>query len=833
MTPERGQRVYVVFEAALKCDPAGRSAVLEELCAGDTELRAEVQLLLAQDAEAERGRFMASPASTEQEAKGPDTSTEGKSEVYWSQSLEGTRASAPISASTSPSGLAEHPDYVIKRELGRGGMGVVYLAENRLMGRNEVLKVIGREIMERAGALERFLREIRAVAKLRHPNIVTAYHAPRVGDSIVFAMEYVEGLDLSRMVKARGPLPVSSACYYVHQAALGLQHAHEHGMVHRDIKPSNLMLARQGDRDMVKVLDFGLAKVRSEGQTDGSVTYEGQMLGTPDFIAPEQISDARQADIRADIYSLGATLYYLLTGGPPFRGSSLYDIFHGHKSMEATPLNLTRPEVPVELAAVVAKMMAKEPELRFQIPAEVARALDPFREPGANPGPGPGHGIASVAPVAASVDRAGGGSAAAQPAHLSDPSSTAAPRPQLNITPKVARGPRALGFRALAAAGVLLLALIAASVVIVRTKNGTIVFENLPEASVVTIDGNMATVEWPKGKGTGQAQVTIPPGTHYVEVNTNGVRVTGKEVSFASARLTPIVVRLETPPEPARSPGPRTPVLDSTSKRVKNSVGMTLVLIHPGEFKMGSNYGPPGEDDRPPHQVQISHSFYLSAHEATQKQYEAITDANPSHFSGRPKNPVDDLTWIDAVTFCNKLSLRETQFPYYRIVDVNNVTILGGNGYRLPTEAEWEYACRAGDSNDMPFHDDGPLGRFAWMWSNCGRVTHPVGEKEPNAFGLYDIYGNVWEWCWDWIGPYPAGLAIDPTGPPSGTYRTLRGNGWWNGASEACRPSFRLRGLPDKTSPNHDFGFRVAAGGAGGLPIIAADSPADSPAGKP
>src|SRR5262249_14561191 len=209
---------------------------------------------------------------------------------------------------------------------------------------------------------DRFFAEIRNAARLNHPNIVTAYSALRLGESLVLAMEYVEGLDLSRLVKARGPLPVAHACNYMHQAALGLQHAHEHGMVHRDIKPSNLMLSRQGNRALIKVLDFGLAKIRSEQAVDGGLTHEGQMLGTPDYIAPEQTIDARKADIRADVYSLGCTLYYLLNGGPPFDGTSLYDLLQAHHSREALPLNLARPEVPVELAALVAKMMAKEPD---------------------------------------------------------------------------------------------------------------------------------------------------------------------------------------------------------------------------------------------------------------------------------------------------------------------------------------------------------------------------------------------------------------------------------------------------------------------------------------
>src|SRR5262249_50438307 len=146
------------------------------------------------------------------------------------------------------------------RELGRGGMGVVYLAQNTLMGRKEVLKVVGSHLVARQGVLDRFLREIRSAAKLHHPNIVAAYSAMRLGEGVVLAMEYVEGEDLSKLIKSRGALPVTNACYFIYQAALGLQHAHERGMVHRDIKPANLILAREGKRAVVKVLDFGLAK---------------------------------------------------------------------------------------------------------------------------------------------------------------------------------------------------------------------------------------------------------------------------------------------------------------------------------------------------------------------------------------------------------------------------------------------------------------------------------------------------------------------------------------------------------------------------------------------
>jgi serine/threonine protein kinase len=339
------------------------------------------------------------------------------------RSMNSERAAPRTKPATSapgddiPTELANHADYKVLRELGRGGMGVVYLVHNHLMGRDEVLKVMGRHIIERPGVMERFLREIRTVARLRHPNIVTAHHAFRSGESLVFAMEYVDGLDLARMVKTRGPMPVGHACYYIQQAALGLQHAHERGIVHRDIKPGNLMLSRNGDRALIKVLDFGLAKASLEnkvvklamddgehdprGSTD--LTLARQMLGTPDFIAPEQIDDAQSADIRADIYSLGCTLYYLLSGGPPFHAETLYDILQAQHSMDAQLLNFVRPEVPAELAALVAKMMAKEPARRFQTPGEVAKALAPFFKRKAVGAVAPGFGVSQVDTPATSL----------------------------------------------------------------------------------------------------------------------------------------------------------------------------------------------------------------------------------------------------------------------------------------------------------------------------------------------------------------------------------------------------------------------------------------------
>jgi serine/threonine protein kinase len=202
------------------------------------------------------------------------------------KSLSGLARSIPesavVPAGELPPEFAAPPQYVDVRELGRGGMGVVYLATNRLMNRPEVLKVVGRGHLTRPGARERFLQEVPSAARLQHRNVVTAYAVTLVGESVVFAMEYVPGEDLAKVVKASGRLPVQHACYYVAQAAAGLRHAHDRGMVHRDIKPANLILARDGPKAVVKILDFGLAKVTSEQEQAPGLTREGQMMGTPD-----------------------------------------------------------------------------------------------------------------------------------------------------------------------------------------------------------------------------------------------------------------------------------------------------------------------------------------------------------------------------------------------------------------------------------------------------------------------------------------------------------------------------------------------------------------------
>jgi serine/threonine protein kinase len=279
-----------------------------------------------------------------------------------------------------PPELARHPKFLILRELGRGGMGVVYQARHKEMERQVVIKVINRALLDRPDSLERFRREIRSAAQLSHPNIVTAYDAEQVGDSHILVMELVPGQSLAEVVKKKGPLPVAYACHFARQVALGLQHAYERGLVHRDIKPQNLMLTPKGQ---VKILDFGLAKTLRESATGTELTAHDTYLGTPEYCAPEQAKDACTADIRADLYSLGCTLYFLLSGRPPFREDTIVNTILAHLQKQPQPLHELRPDVPAELWQVVARLLAKEPAQRYQKPIEVAQALVPLIKSGA------------------------------------------------------------------------------------------------------------------------------------------------------------------------------------------------------------------------------------------------------------------------------------------------------------------------------------------------------------------------------------------------------------------------------------------------------------------
>jgi serine/threonine protein kinase len=270
-------------------------------------------------------------------------------------------------------------EYRLLEKLGEGGMGSVYKAVHTKLRRTVAVKVLPKGRIEDPRAIARFEREMAAVGAIDHPNVVRAHDAREIEGTRFLVMEYVEGRDLTELIRAGGSMPVADACELARQAALGLQAAHEHELVHRDIKPSNLMLTKTGS---VKILDLGLARFEKGDQASKSeATATDQMVGTPDYMAPEQITESQSIDIRTDIYALGCTLYALLAGHPPFRGPNYRTTFEkisAHVKEPVPPITHIRLDVPKPLLAVLDRMLAKEPDERFATPGEVAEAIKPF-----------------------------------------------------------------------------------------------------------------------------------------------------------------------------------------------------------------------------------------------------------------------------------------------------------------------------------------------------------------------------------------------------------------------------------------------------------------------
>jgi serine/threonine protein kinase len=285
--------------------------------------------------------------------------------------------------------------YVIQEQIGQGGMGAVYLAEHEALRRRVALKVLlpPKDLADAKLAVERFLREARAAAALDHPNIVRIHDVCRHGSINYLVMEYVEGNTLEGLLARGGPITPSRAVGYVAQAAAGLQHAHEKGFVHRDIKPANLILGKDG---VVKILDMGLARSFRPDDKLTEVFDHGAVVGTADFISPEQALQDREIDIRADIYSLGATFFALVTNRPPFEGTTPQKLVQ-HQMADPPSLTELDPTFPKRLAEVVETTLAKDPDDRYQTPADLIEALAPWLAKGGEAG-------AAVGPSAARVD---------------------------------------------------------------------------------------------------------------------------------------------------------------------------------------------------------------------------------------------------------------------------------------------------------------------------------------------------------------------------------------------------------------------------------------------
>lgn len=683
-------------------------------------------------------------------------------------------------------------NYVILDRLGKGGMGQVYKARHRRMDRIVALKLLPTNAMKSADLVQRFQREVRAAAKLSHQNIVTAYDADEDQGLHFLVMEYVDGMDLAALVKRHGTLAVSAAVDYVLQAARGLEYAHQHGVIHRDIKPHNLLIDRHRN---VKVLDMGLARLEGSIEpsnvpgiavADDGLTQIGQVMGTLDYMPPEQALDTRLADARADVYSLGCTLYYLLNGHSPYGGDSMARKIAAHRMAPIPSLRTLRSDVPESLDVVFQKMLAKRPEDRQRTMTAVIAELERCHVEDISNAPSLPDASASFLDTMnleqADLDTA---SQQLKPAILSE---------------SLLRRSLAISERLIA-----------------------------PGRQLLQHMGKRRRISLAVAVGLGLLAVSL------FGIVAKSVSTTSGDREMTRAELEPPVPPPTLPlaPPPAIAPFDAKKAKEHQAAWAKhlgvpvettNSIGIKLVLIPPGEFDMGASdsqfeqlmkdceshlksvsdstlresYREYYTASTPQHRVVVTRPFYLSVCETTSTQYCAITgDMHTTFFSGSgiPDAPVAILPWEKARDFCTSLSQRPEEKAK-------------GLVYRLPTEAEWEYACRAGTTTRYHSGDSiAELSKYAWF--RAPQRLPLCGQKEPNAWGLHDMHGGVWEWCADRFAPdyYKYAPRENPIGPSSGEMHALRGGCCCDEALAIC--SFTRIG----SKPAEDFcvGIRVIA----------------------
>jgi len=651
-------------------------------------------------------------------------------------------------------------DYLILEPIGSGGMGTVYKALHRRMKRLVALKVIRADLDQDPERLKRFEREVQTAARLSHPHIVTAYDAGEAEGTHYLICEYIDGESLLQLVRDSGPLDFADALHCLQQIAEGLAYAHTQGVIHRDIKPANILVDDQGD---LKILDMGLARLQESPEdifSNGAqteLTSSQIFMGTIDYMAPEQARNTKHADHRSDIYSLGCTFYFLLTGKPVYAGETTVERILAHKEQPIPQLSLLNAQVPAPFDAIFTKMLAKDPDQRYACVTDLLNDLNAFNS-------------SIDTELAFSLPASETGTArpakadwASQPTEVQSAGSEftvmAGATDQRQST---VAGKR----RGLIWGGT---AIVAAALMIVLFRNP-------------------------------QRQLTENSATGPAETLAGQVDAGKLQQEYAT--------RTSLPAQVTESIGGST-----------DAVKFELALIPPGEFKMGTEDSLPATYDAPAHPVKLTRPFYIGTTEVTNQLFQSFvnetghrTDAERTGGYGmvggsweksgeyywnnlgdlpvQKTAPAVNVSWNDAVAFCDWLSSKT------------------GDVYRLPTEAEWEYACRAGTETPW-FYGDQPeeLAQYAWFQNNSEGRVYPSKQKQPNAFGLYDVYGNEWEWCQDYYAAdyYRNSPSENPTGPLEGSDRVRRGGGFQQPASQLTSS---VRGHGEPNSPSRGA-FRV------------------------
>ena len=821
---------------------------------------------------------------------------------------------------------------------GQGGMGTVYKARHRRLDKIVALKVIQTRRLQQPEMLQRFQREMRAIGNLDHPNLLRALDAGDDHGIHYLAMEFADGFDLAELVAQGSPLSIADACELILQAASGLHAAHSRGIIHRDIKPANLILTfPEFGPPILKILDLGLALFTTAAPDDQSgITGADQIMGTVEYMAPEQADNSHAVDQRADIYSLGATLYTLLTGRPLF-AERLHLTLMQKLSLLANdlvqPIRERRPEISQPLAAIVHRMLARNPTERFASMSDIIVELKPYTV-GANlatllhviadqqiirqrdmsvpvnaPTEStprldpqfnrllPQNDLKSLPHTSTSDSFTGNTNAVDSGSSISatrllELSLTTVPTGNtLNRTPsnqgisRLAAVTRWTSRSWIRVTAIALLAVVLCSSIILSLKSpaGELKVEipdNLPEdirqelKIEVNGNGNARVLNeangWSIGVSEGKYQIRLTGGGDRLLLENNQVTVTRDKQAIVTVTLTPPQLAVEKTtidqqgyrwpqdePPPAIAPFTRKQARDHQTAWARNlglpveytnSLGMQLILIPPGEFLMGSS---PAEqasvmeeaialmDERwvqfiksegPQHKVILTRPIYLGMNEVSQSQYQTIMGKNPSAYLatnpiGRDSVkdidttnfPVDSTQYEEMTEFCLKLSQREG-IESLELTPGSSVALMKDTrGYRLPTEAEWEFACRAGTTTRY-WNGEREVDLLSSSWPKDGSHERPfpIGTTRANPFGLYDMLSNLTELTLDEDDPsaptsyysqFKAQPAINPKGRPAQVFRVGKGGNFHSPAWQA-RAARRWIHALGHGSP--ETGFRVA-----------------------
>ncbi len=708
-------------------------------------------------------------------------------------------------------GLVDGGRYQVERRIGAGGFGAVYEVTHTLVQQKRAMKVMDQQLIGTPEVQRRFIDEWDILDKIKHPNIVRCFEIGVLPESRqpFMLLELLKGHNLFDEVWPRGntipnridPVRASRLGW---QIASALHTSHTKGLLHRDLKPDNVLLVTdEHGQEQAKVIDFGIAKILGAGTVDRKTS---RIVGTPEYMAPEQFSPGKELDGRLDLWQLGAVLFFIITGWPPYTADDddPFAVYRAMREREGQGPQPSEQYPPMArypgLDAFIGSLLSTDPDDRPESSVVALDHISALFESGElddgapPPAYNTGFGLNSVSMAPLMRDSAQLTSNSQVPAHGE------APRP-LQTEPEPFNP---------AASPV-------ASVSRIQNRRTT---GGKPTSPRVTAPSRTTGPNAVQNPEEPRRRARAAPTTKVEDQNNNSKKTIMIAAGVGLLVMLATVAAMLTPWDKILGGG------DAYTEP-------QFVRINTGRFSMGSTPEETGHaDNETSHSVTITAPFMVQTTEVTQAQWERLMGNNPSGFKNCGGDcPVENVSWWDALEYLNRLSSAQGLPQCYEMsgcVGTPGVNFRCGklefvglecSGYRLPTEAEWEYAARAGtgsafyngdldpaeaECNPSPSH----LKKIAWFCGNAESNPHPVAQLEPNFWGLYDPLGNVSEWVWDWnFGAYSGEDAKDPLGPEKGAGRTYRGGSWMSLARD-CRAA--NRGYDEPEMRKDSLGFRPA-----------------------